>query len=161
MHRRQVHNVEAEIGNARQLCSRLGERAAAAGGGPGRSRKHLVPRTKPRALAIHPDPQRHADGRARPIPIPRHARQQRVVQRQLQALTGGRRVGNGVRSPEQPVPVLTRGSFVAGLFVGRQPPCALCANGAKLDTGVLFDIPPALPMLRLRFGQVTQDVLLP
>src|SRR6185436_20620890 len=52
MDRRQIDDVETEIGDARQLGARVAEGAAPARIGAGRAREHLVPRAEAGALAI-------------------------------------------------------------------------------------------------------------
>src|SRR5437667_10709860 len=71
---REIDDVEAEVGDIRQTCRRIAERAAARGVGAARSRKELVPGAKPGAFAIDPHAPRRRRRRARPVRVRVHER---------------------------------------------------------------------------------------
>ena len=103
MNRRQIDDVESQVGDAGQRSARLAERRAAGRIGAGRSREHFVPRAEARALAVHPDAARRRVRRPRSIRIREHPRCEPVVDGRIQALVDRRRVAQRVGTFEQPV----------------------------------------------------------
>ena len=110
MNGRQVHDVEPEIGDPRQLRARFGEGAASTRIRTGRSREHLVPGAEARALAIDPDAPGWRRRRARAVRVPCHQRRELAVHPARHALFDGRRLGERIGPFEQPVRVGLRRS---------------------------------------------------
>ena len=102
MDRRQIHHVEAQVGDGRQAAGCLSERRAARRVGPRRPRKHLVPGAGARALPIDPHAiDRRGRGR-RPVRIHVHHRREIVGRGDRHAAGDRSRVGDGIRPRRQP-----------------------------------------------------------
>src|SRR4051812_6668490 len=61
MNRRQVHHVEAEVGDRGEAAGCVGEGAATSRIGAGRAREHFIPRAEPGTFAVYPHAARLRD----------------------------------------------------------------------------------------------------
>jgi hypothetical protein len=114
MNRRQIDDIEFEIGDAPQELGGLAEGAAARRIGPGRSREHFVPRAEPRARAVHPHAQRLRPRRARAVGAGRHRPCELVAERDVDAVRHACSAGEQIGACEQPVRRRHRGDRLPG-----------------------------------------------